>query len=66
MSKPRTAIELRREVYHSLGAANGAKSSRRPPHKTTDAQKRILLAEFEKEPNPSADKRDELAKKLNV
>jgi len=66
MSQTRSAFELRQEVRQAMGLANTAKSSRRPPHKTTEAQKRILLSEFEKEPNPSAEKRDELARRLNV
>ncbi|KAF8574908.1 hypothetical protein K439DRAFT_800041 [Ramaria rubella] len=42
------------------------KTHRRPPHKTTAAQKRILLAAFEDDPNPPAGKRERLAKQLNV
>jgi len=66
MSQTRSAFELRQEVRQAMGLTNTTKSSRRPPHKTTEAQKRVLLAEFEKEPNPSAEKRDELARRLNV
>ncbi|GJJ14793.1 hypothetical protein Clacol_009061 [Clathrus columnatus] len=61
------AFALRREVRQAMVVAtSSAKSCRRPPHKTTEAQKRILLAEFEADPNPPAARRDRLAKLLNV
>lgn len=63
------SFPLRREVRQAMvvaTSASNAKSCRRPPHKTTEAQKRILLAEFEADPNPPAARRDRLAKLLNV
>ncbi|KAF8493541.1 hypothetical protein JB92DRAFT_1197403 [Gautieria morchelliformis] len=39
---------------------SSGKRCQRPPHKTTEAQKHVLLDEFERNPNPGASKQEHL------
>ncbi|KAF8508451.1 hypothetical protein BU17DRAFT_70787 [Hysterangium stoloniferum] len=63
---PANSLNLRRDVRNAVALTSASKSTRRPPHKTTEAQKQILMAEFDEDPNPSAMKRDRLARVLNI